>query len=474
MRSVNNKTKELLLSTSSNDSDIIIITETWLHPDQCDNEFLDKKYKSYRRDRSDSDIEADRGGGVLIALKAEIDCDEYITPEMNGLEAVCVKANLSECSLYIYCLYIQPGSSLEVYIKHLTAIKSIEGSSRDIITIFGDWNLPKIRWSLNEEGFDFLPIIGESQCAEAQKAKHVTEFMLNNGLFQVCGLTNKSNNVLDLIFTNMPELTLVQKSDMPLIPESIQDDAHVLMSCFIECEPKSYNTGSDDRKIYCFKKGNYESINEFVDTINFSDMLTGNGLNEAVNEFYSTLYKIFDEFIPTSSLKINNKPPWFDNELATLKNCRNKEFKKLSRLRQLNPKADESLFLSARERFNECHSVKYDEYVRNMLANSKDDSKQFWKFINGKRSNNSLPCKLVFNEEIATDDAAKSRIFAKFFASVYTNYPNDYELGDFIENRHDANTFNINSFTIGNLCGFIFDGHQQGHRNRQNIAYIHT
>lgn len=53
--------------------------------------------------------------------------------------------------------------------------------------IFGEWNLPIVKWTLNDGddglGFDFLPIIGESQGIEARKAKHVTDFMLNTGLF---------------------------------------------------------------------------------------------------------------------------------------------------------------------------------------------------------------------------------------------------------------------------------------------------
>lgn len=205
-----------------------------------------------------------------------------------------------------------------------------------------------------------------------QKTKLVTEFVLNKGLLQVCGRQNKSNNISDLIFTNMPELTYVQKSYMPLIPESIQDDAHILMSCYVEYEPKRFNAKMDDRKKYCFKKCNYDAINEFLGTINFAEMLAVHDLNQAVGAFYTTIYKFFYEFIPTASLRVNNKPPWFDKELTSLKNSRIKEFKKLSNMKQLNRDADDSQFIIARDRFNDCQSSKYDEYVKQMLANSTD------------------------------------------------------------------------------------------------------
>lgn len=65
-------------------------------------------YNLFRKDRSESSITEGRAGGVLIAVKKEIDCEEYSIPEMVDLEAVCVKIPLKDGFLFIYCLYIQP------------------------------------------------------------------------------------------------------------------------------------------------------------------------------------------------------------------------------------------------------------------------------------------------------------------------------------------------------------------------------
>lgn len=82
-RSVNNKGDDLLLSTKFNVYDIITIAETWLCPGQKDGEFMDIKYKVFRTDRSDSAIEKEIGGGVLIAIRNEIDCERFISDEMS-------------------------------------------------------------------------------------------------------------------------------------------------------------------------------------------------------------------------------------------------------------------------------------------------------------------------------------------------------------------------------------------------------
>lgn len=45
--------------------------------------------------------------------------------------------------------------------------------------------------------------------------------------------------------------------------------------------------------------------------------------------------------------------------------------------------------------------------------------------------------------EIATDDANKAKLFAKFFSSVYNNHEEDADLDRFIADRNDSNTFKI-------------------------------
>ena len=65
--------------------DIIILTETWLSKEHLDNEILpDNIYKVYRRDRSKHSHPPDpdnpnkyrrKGGGVLVAVKTNIDVE---------------------------------------------------------------------------------------------------------------------------------------------------------------------------------------------------------------------------------------------------------------------------------------------------------------------------------------------------------------------------------------------------------------
>lgn len=216
------------------------ITETWLNPTQNSSEFLDKRYKAFRKDRHHSSINKERGGGVLIAIKSQIEAEQITSIEMNDLEAVCVRIKQLDCHVYVYCLYIQPSAAMNVYMMHLAAIDSIEKQRavNDIGLYCGDWNLPCVKWIVDDESYTMLPMIGDSESAKSTIAKHVTSQLLDNGLFQICNFKNANDNVLDLFYTNMPELALMEHADVPLIPNQIADKSHVQSVCTIECEPK--------------------------------------------------------------------------------------------------------------------------------------------------------------------------------------------------------------------------------------------
>lgn len=147
MRSVNNKSDDILQSTNASIYDILALTETWLKPNQSSNEFMSLNYKTFRKDRENTSLTGLLGGRVLIAIKQEFDADEISTPEMADLEAICVKITLTDCCVFIYCNYVQPSATLDTYQKHIKAIESIEKirSMNDITMHCGDWNLQLIK-----------------------------------------------------------------------------------------------------------------------------------------------------------------------------------------------------------------------------------------------------------------------------------------------------------------------------------------
>lgn len=104
---------------------------------------------------------------------------------------------------------------------------------------------------------------------------------------------------MDLIFTNSPELAIVEKADILLIPQLISDPAHTQMVCTIDCEP-NISKSTDYASHYCFRKADYDKIRDRLDSFNFVDILMSNELNEMVDDFYKVLYSVIDEFDPSN------------------------------------------------------------------------------------------------------------------------------------------------------------------------------
>lgn len=238
-RSIVNKKTELLLSTKSLDYDGISINETWLNQTHKNEEFIDAKYNIFRKDRRDSDINANRGGGVLLAIHKKYDCENVVIPEMNAIEAVCVRVSMNGSSLFIYSLYIQnrfngnneQDLTIERYRKHYTAIthiKELLGPS-DSIVILGDFNMALVKWTIDEhdsKDYGYIPIIGDSNSLESNVYRETVTKMLEMGMHQMCDFKNHAGNVLDLIYSDCPELISIEKADLTLFSDGLRDHAH--------------------------------------------------------------------------------------------------------------------------------------------------------------------------------------------------------------------------------------------------------
>lgn len=443
MRSVINVRKHLLLSTDESDYDVVTITETWLHNGHYNNEFISKKYNIFRKDRINSTVEESRGGGVLIAVKNEIDCAEYHTTEMTGLEAICVKIPLQKGNMFIYCLYIQPSADMETYNAHTNAIRGLQVGSNDILVVAGDFNLPNIKWVESDDSYDLIPLIGESESMKSNISRHVTTAMTELGLSQLNEVPNSSGNVLDLIYTNVPELLVSELAFRRLIPSDLCDKAHNPLIITVDCNPSIFTSDEHTNAAYCFRKANFDQINEFLNEFNFDDILSVESVDQMIGNFYDFLYQIFERFVPKSSLKRSKNPVWFNKQLCTLKNTCNRQYKKLCAAKKMGIIADTSKYENSCKEFDELKLVEYDKYVRGIAEKSKENSRAFWKFVNGKISTNSLPCKLVLGEETAVSDGDKANLFAKFLSSVYIERPTDNNLTNFINSRNDQGHFKV-------------------------------
>lgn len=83
---------------------------------------------------------------------------------------------------------------------------------------------------------------------------------------------------------------------------------------------------------------------------------------------YEIIYNTFEKFIPSTSIRSSNRPKWYNKELASLKNTRNKTFKKLCSHRENFGEAHTSLdeqFQIARVKYESYRKQRFSDYLRN-------------------------------------------------------------------------------------------------------------
>ena len=96
--------------------DVIILTETWLSKEHLDNEILpDNFYKVYRKDRSKRSHPPDpnnpnkyrrKGGGVLIAVKTNIDVEHDKVDVSSRAEMISVSLKTNNTNYCITACYL--------------------------------------------------------------------------------------------------------------------------------------------------------------------------------------------------------------------------------------------------------------------------------------------------------------------------------------------------------------------------------
>lgn len=111
---------------------------------------LNYSHCSFRRDRDYHATGTARGGGCLILVRNGIRADRihHFEPDLNSVEDLWIRIDLSSTSLYICTVYITPTIGHARYIDHFQDISNaIEGMESDSkLVIVGDFNLRRITW----------------------------------------------------------------------------------------------------------------------------------------------------------------------------------------------------------------------------------------------------------------------------------------------------------------------------------------
>ena len=424
---------------------VVLLSETWLKKSIKDREVIENpNYTVYRNDRSRLSHPADpgnpkkyrkNGGGVLIAIRSDINATSKRFSLSSGAEMVAIEVVLNSCK-YIFCCCYRVGTlGAENHQKIVNSFDRFFKCKRPKkIFIVGDFNLNGIHW----------PIEDDYVIRDPTELSFVDSFK-ELGLTQCITMpTHIKGKTLDLVLTNYaPLIDNLSVSGT----DSICKSDHFPITFDVKVNVKINKPMK--RTVYNFKKASWDALNHDLCHTQWDAMLGTVEPEVAWRRFKSTLFLNVDKYIPKISIKCEVQPPWFDSEVHEAYRSKVRAHKQF---RTTKSKKDELNFLSARGKFKNLSNQK----MRDNLYCTDDPAlitKKFWSHVKFNSESRRLPEAMYFKDCHRNNPSDIANLYNNFFfeqfseRSTYNTSPDwtsDIEI-DFCHRKIRRLLSNINS-----------------------------
>ena len=409
----NTKVFELNAFLQSSKPDILMLNETWLKKSIKDHEVIENHdYNIFRCDRSLVTHPADPnnpkkfkkfGGGVLIAVKADIDASVKRISVRKGAEIVAVELKFGDRKV-VLCTAYRVGTLGEANHDSITnTMRSFYGGRmHKSIVIVGDFNLSSVTWPLDNNisntntGIDrrFLDSFNElglQQCIESPT--HIKGKVLD------LLLANDSSCISDAVVHNQGEIC---KSDHFPITFSVKT--------------KFKRRKSSKREVYNYKRANWGQLNSDLDSVPWHHIIDGREPEMAWAAFKTVLFGLVDKNIPKVKLSGNFTSPWFDSDCFEAYRAKERAHKKFKTDKSMRNELKRD---ATRKHFKDTCNRK----MRDNLYNSDDPAlitKKFWSHVKSNSKSQRIPESINLNGRYRSEPKEKAELFNSFFFEQFS------------------------------------------------------
>ncbi|XP_072041144.1 uncharacterized protein [Amphiura filiformis] len=423
-RSTKNKTVDLQAIVYSLDYDVILITESWLNSTIPDSFILPSGYVVYRNDRTGT-----RGGGVLIAVKMDLASHRHVELETYP-ESCVVEVNPQPGKSVLLSVVYRPpvytNAGMEDMDMLSSFIDSIQSHQIKNKIIVGDFNLPRINWTLNEYTNDSRVL--EREFCDVANACYLHQMVNFPTRFNKDG----TGNILDLVLLWDPTLV----DDLREGCDNIgSDHTAITFSIPILCK----RVKQPKRTVYNFKRADWSGLKNAL--LSHSWNLDDNDIDVLWDNWNTSLCDIVDTFIPKVHCKSLNSAPWIDSEIINIVKKKERAWVKFK-------KTGNSIywdkFRSLRKQSKSLIKRKRADFIFEVRDSLRDNPKRFWSFHKIKNPG-KIPHSITYNNSTTSIPAEQASLFNKYFHSVFRN-KDSFDIACISDNSNDTNS----------LCSILF------------------
>ena len=357
------------------------------------------------------------GGGVLIAIRSNIQADIKRLSVRKGAEIVAIEVTIDN-KKFVFCTVYRVGNLDEP--NHASIINTIKTfytvrNPRKIF-ILGDFNLRCISWPLSDE----------SELSSGTEKLFADSFQ-ELGLDQcITEPTHNKGRILDLLLTNSKNIA----SDIKVISDKdLCKSDHYLITLEIKTNVKHKKVPK--RKILNFKKANWVALNYDLGNIRWNTILDCMEPELAWLAFKHTLFSLTKRHIPSISVKSDFTSPWFDSDCFEAYRKKERSHKKFKSKSNLGDNTQDILqseikFKQKRQDFKNICNMK----MRENLYNEDDPdliTKKFWSHIKSNSKSCRLPETMHLNSTFRNKPSEKAELFNNYFYDQFSG-PSDYNI----------------------------------------------
>ena len=386
VRSMRNKTDDIIELLNEQDCDIMAITETWLSTGEGDN-FTRNALTSHGYTLLDIPRSKGKGGGVAILYKSALKVIKQPCPSVTSFELVETLVHTASELLRLAVVYRPPGGKhgqpISTFIEEFHGYLDSRTTLSGMLLVLGDFNMHY------EDASD----------VDAGKLK---ESLYSMNLMQhVTEPTHKLGHCLDLVITREYEL---QTEKLVVHPAVISDHSAITFQLPVSKFPTV-------KQVLSFRKLKDIDIEAFKDDLRSCSLVTD--LEEDIEcqatQYNSCLSNLLEKHAPLMqriSVDRSNYP-WFNSECKQLKS----EKRRLERQwwkSKLTVHLDMLIEKCAQYK-QACTSAK-TSFFQTKIAESRNDQKALFKVANRLmhvKKETSLPSH--------TDPKDLAETFAEFF-----------------------------------------------------------
>ena len=383
VRSVKNKDHILMEELKTNNTECVVMTETWLRAE--DEAWVNQSCMladNFHLDRHDR---GSRGGGLALLYKKHLKLESKNSEPNAAYENAVWKLHNGNKTIRLLGIYRPPTTSSGVSISEFIDILSDQVAellqdTSDLI-ILGDFNI-HIRDVTSNEVLLFnstMSAFGFTQLIDRP--------------------THNSGNILDLIFVN---------STTKMTTRSVEYGPFISDHRLLTAEFSTKVNTIERRNIQVRNRKNFDH-NNIVEKINLPKTDGSESLQSVCNQLSNELQKALDECLPEKTCTIGDrkKSTWVTSEVLDQRRIVRKRQNVWERYRQ-----DHQWMAYKRERNRLNRMLVYNKTneVSGKILECGKDTKKLHKYINSITSNNTLnPMPNAGSEEDLAED------FANFF-----------------------------------------------------------